>query len=101
MFLSECCDAVPFGTLDDWGGEPMGLCSACKEHATFYDPEEDEMEDLTKENAEIVADLLAALHDTLVSMESTAVVYRFSKKLMPSYFAVMDKARAAIEKAVG
>jgi len=36
-FISECCGALPFGELDDYGAdEPLGLCTRCKEHSTFY-----------------------------------------------------------------
>jgi hypothetical protein len=34
MLLSNCCDASP------WGGmEEMGICGDCKEHCEFYDDE--------------------------------------------------------------
>jgi len=33
---SNCCDASPWMELDD----NLGICSACKEHAEFYDEEE-------------------------------------------------------------
>ena len=37
MLVSECCDAMPWGTIciahDD---ECYGICGECKEHCTFY-----------------------------------------------------------------
>jgi hypothetical protein len=42
-WLSGCCGAVAFGELHDAGdGEKSGICSVCKDHATFTKSEDEE-----------------------------------------------------------
>ena len=43
-WLSECCGAVSWGELhlDEDKVQAVGICSRCKDHATFMPPEEDE-----------------------------------------------------------
>ena len=41
LYLSVCCDAEPTEeSVDQIDGEIVGICSCCKEWATFYDDEE-------------------------------------------------------------
>jgi hypothetical protein len=45
-WLSECCGAVSWGELhlDDAKVQAVGICSGCKDHATFMLPEDDKPE---------------------------------------------------------
>ncbi len=42
-WLSECCGAVSWGELhlDEAKVQAVGICSGCKDHATFMPPEEE------------------------------------------------------------
>jgi hypothetical protein len=41
-WLSECCGAVSWGELhlDEAKVQAVGICSGCKDHATFMPPDE-------------------------------------------------------------
>jgi hypothetical protein len=34
-WISVCCGAAPLGEIDGDSDEPCGICSACRDHATF------------------------------------------------------------------
>jgi len=41
--LSECCEAIPIGEVDEsmlYGSSPLGLCSQCLDNCDFYEGEE-------------------------------------------------------------
>ncbi len=35
-WVSTCCEAVPLGETDSDKKEPLGMCSECRDQATFY-----------------------------------------------------------------
>jgi len=57
LLFSDCCDAEPTqNSITDEGGEILGICSCCREWATFYDDEmrgedwDDEIEYMREHN---------------------------------------------------
>ena len=43
MLASNCCDALPWNCMvDEIDDMYMGICSACGEHAVFYEEDDDE-----------------------------------------------------------
>ena len=48
---SSCCGATPWGHVDD--DDRCGICSDCKEHATFKTDEEYEAEENINNNAKL------------------------------------------------
>jgi len=40
-FLSNCCGALPLGELYDANGQKHAFCSRCREHAVFFEDNEE------------------------------------------------------------
>ena len=63
--LSSCCDAPdringPHLTAGIW----LGVCSKCREHADFYDPDAEEEREFSPEQKAFIANGVAFICDT-------------------------------------
>lgn len=44
-WLSVCCGARPLGHVSEFEGlDPIGICSACRDHAVFQNEDDEEQE---------------------------------------------------------